>query len=251
MSLSPTSSCQSPDDFVPDSDSTLGHNQALSIDRCLVPRSTTPLLPLPPSQTWHYGGHAYVGYGRRIPEFHALLRRGATPLMCETFQLEFDEQKGISAWADDGILEAFSGDQMVQGDRWRIRLGRRIQLDPDDLDGAEFLEDLLEDALFYPTKFGAMPKWETIKVNPGEWVTQPVFPEDISDHGSSDSDSSWSVHSSMIYDPDEEYVDSCSDEYSPTWARRGPVVFEDRYDTIDDAAAAELSLGCHPWTVGL
>lgn len=159
--------------------------------------------------------------------------------MCETFQLEFDKEEGISAWADEAIFEAFSGDRMAQGDRWRIRLGRRIQLDPDDLDGSEFLEDLLEDVLFYPVKFGAMPRWETVKAQSGEWVTQPVFPDDISDHGSSDSDSSLSVHSSMIYSENEEYADSCSDEYSPERARGGAVVFEDRYDTSDDIGEAE------------
>ena len=63
--------------------------------------------------------------------------------MCETFHLSFSEEDGIIAWADDKIYEQFSGPAMLKGDFWKIHLGRRIDLDEDDLDGLMFIEGLL------------------------------------------------------------------------------------------------------------
>jgi len=99
--------------------------------------------------------------------------------MCETFQLSFSEQDGIIAWADGDIYEQFSGPAMLKGDFWKIALGRRIELDEDDLDGSMFIEGLLEDMLLYPPAWSTMNKyrnegWETVEESPGIWITRLI-----------------------------------------------------------------------------
>ena len=94
-----------------------------------------------------------------MDEYTQLLRRGATRLMCETFYLEFTKEDGIFAWADQNLYEEFSGPLMLPGDFWKIHLGRRIELDEDDLDGGQFLEELLEDALYFANR---LIPWETV-----------------------------------------------------------------------------------------
>jgi hypothetical protein len=104
-----------------------------------------------------------------MDEYTQLLRRGATRLMCETFHLEFTKEDGIFAWADQNLYEEFAGPLMQPGDFWKIHLGRRIELDEDDLDGAQFLEELLEDALYFASH---LIPWETVEETPGIWVTR-------------------------------------------------------------------------------
>lgn len=89
--------------------------------------------------------------------------------MCETFHLEFTKEDGIFAWADQNLYEEFAGPLMQPGDFWKIHLGRRIELDEDDLDGAQFLEELLEDALYFASH---LIPWETVEETPGIWVTR-------------------------------------------------------------------------------
>ncbi|KAG6842653.1 hypothetical protein H0H93_003954, partial [Arthromyces matolae] len=97
-------------------------------DREQGPRSTTPLSSIPRS-------------ARPLPaytqaEYDALLQRGATRLMIETFHLEFSDERGIFAWADTALYEEFGGPKMLKGDFWKIQLGRRFDLDEDDHDGS-------------------------------------------------------------------------------------------------------------------
>ena len=97
--------------------------------------------------------------------------------MCETFHLSFSEEDGIIAWADDKIYEQFSGPAMLKGDFWKIHLGRRIDLDEDDLDGSMFIGGFLEDVLFYPPKWPTVNKcrneaWETVEESLGTWITR-------------------------------------------------------------------------------
>lgn len=65
-----------------------------------------------------------------------LLARGATRLMCETFELQFTPDAGIVAWADQDLFDEFTGDGVKRGDRWKNRLGRRVELDGEDVDGS-------------------------------------------------------------------------------------------------------------------
>jgi hypothetical protein len=65
---------------------------------------------------------------------------------------------------------------MKQGHTWKIRLGRRIELEEGDLDGSTFIEDLLEDAVMFPATIEecskAQDQWETKEETPGVWVTR-------------------------------------------------------------------------------
>lgn len=120
-------------------------------------------------------------YVSREDEYEELLARGATRLMCETFELQFT-LGGIVAWADQNIFDEFTGSGMKKGDRWKICLGRRIQLDEEDLDGSQFVEDFLEDAVLFPLHFPlsnrVAERWETVEVTSGVWETRPMLDVD-------------------------------------------------------------------------
>lgn len=143
-------------------------NQTMSEDRETNPRCTAPLLDIPLS-----GLIVPVKYQERdggSEEYHQLLRRGATRIMCEQFSLSFSHERGIFAWANQDLFDEFSGEAMKEGDQWLIYLGRRIELDEEDVDGTDFIEGLLEDgALFAPDPC----KWSTVKEGPNLWVTRP------------------------------------------------------------------------------
>ncbi|KAJ7837587.1 hypothetical protein B0H14DRAFT_2791282 [Mycena olivaceomarginata] len=148
-------------------------NEAFNLDRLSGPRGDTPLRDdgqnsLPPSL-----------YLSRQVEYEELRQRGATRFMCETFNLEFDADDGITAWADGDIYDEFAGPLMQTGDFWKIMLGRRIQLGDDDPDGSLFMEALLEDALIFPLV--SEYKWETIEESPGIWATRPIESAMLSD----------------------------------------------------------------------
>jgi hypothetical protein len=110
--------------------------------------------------------------------------------MCETFSLEFKKATGIVAWADPTLYETFAGPAMQKGDFWKIHLGRRIELDEDDLDGSQFLEDLLEDAVLFPLRSDLSnrthERWETVEERPGIWVTRPMAFLDVEVNDNSD-----------------------------------------------------------------
>ncbi|KAG6861477.1 hypothetical protein C0995_016256 [Termitomyces sp. Mi166 len=134
-------------------------------DREQAPRCTTPLLTIP-RVIRPLPGYSY-------DQCNALLQRGATRLMIETFKLEFSHEKGIFAWADSMLYKEFAGPKMLNGDFWKIQLGRRFDLDEDDLDGSSFIEGILEDVVMFPgKKLGDGAQWETVEESPGIWVTQ-------------------------------------------------------------------------------
>lgn len=146
-------------EFYEESNATDSH--VVALDRSLVPRGDTPLCDaIRFKKTPH-------GYSKA--DFTHLLKRGATRLMVETFSLEFTPEDGIFAWADQELFDEFSGPAMKVGHKWRIHLGRKIMLDEDDLDGSEFVEGLLEDALLFPVDFA---RWETMQEVTGIWTTR-------------------------------------------------------------------------------
>ncbi|KAK0470248.1 uncharacterized protein EV420DRAFT_1499280 [Desarmillaria tabescens] len=151
-------------------------NCAMSLDRALVQRGTTPLndlpldLPVPDI------------YANSPTEFQSLMRRGATVAMCLRYKLRFTRKHGIVARADEDLFDLFNTPTMEETDQWQIYLGRRIQLHSNDEDGREFLIDLLEDALIYPLRSefsNCFPeRWETFvkdpSVFPVVWITRPM-----------------------------------------------------------------------------
>ena len=153
---------------------------------------------------------------------NACCSRGATPLMCETFHLEFSPETGIVAWADGDIYDTFSGPEMKPGDFWKIQLGRCIRLDEGDFDGSQFLEDLLEEVLLYPMRstFSSRTneRWETVEDTPGIWVTRPMGDpaqlkfedEDDSnepDNNYSDASALWDELQKVVSDQDQALED--------------------------------------------
>lgn len=144
-------------------------NKFIRSDRQVHPRGSTPLGFVDPSRVMPANvPHAYT---ERQKEYRALLARGATKFMCETFLLEFTPDTGIIAWADEGLFKEFSRPAMEVGDKWKIHLGRRIELSEEDADGAMFIEELLEEAVYFPS--GSNSRWITHEEEPGLWVTSP------------------------------------------------------------------------------
>jgi hypothetical protein len=153
--------------------------------------------------------------------------------------MEFKQATGIVAWADSLLYETFAGPDMQKGDFWKIHLGRRIELDEDDLDGAQFLEDFLEDALLFPLRSDLSnrthERWETVEESPGIWVTRPMAAlevevdddsDDVDDNGSDDDE----------YDGDS---DAHSDAFDKLQIRdyfhqQSNAIRADAYDTDDD-----------------
>ncbi|KAA1466669.1 hypothetical protein DENSPDRAFT_868594 [Dentipellis sp. KUC8613] len=192
-------------------------------DRQLPPRGTTPLLEV---ETFIVP----LQYrGSREDEFCALLARGASRLMCETFHLEYTPEGGIVAWADTDLFEEFSGPKMKKGHFWKICLGRRIILDEDDMDGSQFIEGLVEEAMVFPiseSRRKPWGMWETVleeNTKDTIWVTRPVsgaFPESHGDDdtsGDEDEDeddwetSSGEVDSSQADDDNDDEGDDDAD----------------------------------------
>ena len=163
-------------------------------DRHIAPRGTTPHLPVTESDN-------FVLPGYPVEEYFELRSRGATRAMIQQFDMGFSDLEGITAWADSTIFEEFSGMpcsisiskqgqnshflrlgivaaslfalegyDMLPGHKWRIHLGRCLQLEPDDLDGSIFIEDLLEEITVAPRW------WETLCTTESDetlWVTKP------------------------------------------------------------------------------
>ena len=201
-------------------------------------RGTTPLFEINPSAS------ALALHHNRAEEFRALLQRGATRLMCETFHLSFSEKDGIITWADEGIYEQFSGPAMLKGDFWKIHLGRRIELDEDDLDGSIFIEGLLEDVLLYPPHWSTMKKyrnevWETVEESPGIWITRLMSARimDDSDGESEKSDAEdFEERPSELWDTGEIYEKLLDDPPSPDI---GPIITSDEYELSEEEEEAE------------
>ncbi|KIJ25835.1 hypothetical protein M422DRAFT_38450 [Sphaerobolus stellatus SS14] len=130
----------------------------------LAPRGMTPIRTTYESDT---RPATFLGSQE---EYTALLERGATRLMIDTFHLSFENRTGIVAWADQELFDAWTTDAMGYGDCWKIMLGRRIKLSPDDLDGSEWLGNFLEEALLT----SRYELYETVKESSGIWVTRPT-----------------------------------------------------------------------------
>lgn len=162
-------------------------------------------------------------------EYVALMTRGATRKMCERYHLEFTMDQGIVAWADSEIYEVYAGPVMRKGDFWKIYLGRSIDLDFEDIDGSEFMNDLLEEVLMYPLSFTER-RWDTVEESPGIWATRPV---NLSNNVKQDSEDSGD---------DAVSVKSWTSAYArgenmKNKLNRGPVRRYEEYDTADDNAS--------------
>ncbi|KAF9031519.1 hypothetical protein BDZ89DRAFT_1158855 [Hymenopellis radicata] len=123
-------------------------NTALSHDRALRPRRTTPLNDVPAELL----ANIPEIYASSPVEYESLLQRGATRHMCERYKLRYTRKRGIVALADENFLADFSTPVVCEGDVWKIHLGRRISLHSEDHDGTEFLTALVEEALIYPMR---------------------------------------------------------------------------------------------------
>ena len=158
--------------------------------------------------------------------------------MCETFHLSFSEKEGIIAWADEDIFEQFSGPAMLEGDFWKIHLGRRIELDEDDMNGSMFIEGLLEDVLLYPHHWHSVEKyrneaWETVEESPGIWITRlmtaRIMGESDGESENSDPEDREDRPSELwdLGDIYEELLDA------PPTPNNGPVITLDEYELSD------------------
>ncbi|EJD32548.1 hypothetical protein AURDEDRAFT_178364 [Auricularia subglabra TFB-10046 SS5] len=137
----------------------------LSSDRLPTERSETPLAPgfddVVTPTTFSGGDSAY----------RTLLRRGATPEMIDEFRLEWNQTSGIVALATEELYETWAGPAIRRGDLWKIALGRRLTLEEYDIDGYDFVTELLEDCL-HPAGLTVM-YWETVQERRGVWMTRP------------------------------------------------------------------------------
>lgn len=88
--------------------------------------------------------------------------------MCEKYCLTYSKDKGIWAFADQDLLDEFSGDGM-EGCFWKIYLGRRVELDVEDHHGSEFIVGLVEDAVLFCK---GPERWETVQKG-NFWYTRP------------------------------------------------------------------------------
>jgi len=135
----------------------------LQSDRVLAQRGTTPL------RTCYEDDKIPLNYHGSHYEYREMLRRGATRLMIATFNMGYHAETGLVVWADETLYQRWTKDPMKKGDFWKIMLGRRIRLSPDDLDGSEWMDDFLDD-IFGPQ---APVSYKTFEESPGIWVTMP------------------------------------------------------------------------------
>ncbi|KIJ48497.1 hypothetical protein M422DRAFT_247845 [Sphaerobolus stellatus SS14] len=96
---------------------------------------------------------------------------------------------------------------MKDGGYWKLMLGRRIKLSPDDSDGSEWIGDFLEDA--FVTR--GVSLYETVEERAGIWVTRPT---------------EWDTE--MAENDEEKTID--------------PINYEDNYDIYIDTDSADEDL---------
>ncbi|KAF6763356.1 hypothetical protein DFP72DRAFT_875412 [Ephemerocybe angulata] len=222
-------------------DSLPADNQAFSDDRASKPRGTTPLLERP-----KFGVVTPLSYANRSEEYANLIRRGATRAMCEQFNLEFTQNGGIYAWANQDILDEFMTSIAKEGDQWKIYLGRRIELDEEDLDGTQFIEGILEDGVLFCRREGRgiQPRWVTVKDGKTTWVTRPnpdmkdpLFLGE--DAFQVDEQRQWYFGTrdanGTFHESEEQYSDSDSEEEAGPNQQLTSVHLDNEYDTEDDA----------------
>ncbi|KAL0059835.1 hypothetical protein AAF712_013372 [Marasmius tenuissimus] len=150
-------------------------------DDYLLPleRSTTPLISVNPARL--RADTVAYGYEHRLNEYESLLSRGATRPMCEMFSLSFSPETGITLdmTENDDLFDSWAGEAILAKEchSWTVSLGREIRLDPDDIDGSDYIEDFLEEALLYSTGRLEDPGslfWVTKEVSWGHWDTRAV-----------------------------------------------------------------------------
>lgn len=198
-------------------------NALLRSDRQRAPRGSTPLLDIDPSR---------IPYSDRTETHLALLARGATRLMCETFQLDYSPASGIVAWADEELFAEFSGPAMQHGDRWKIYLGRCLLLEADDNDGRAFIEELVEEAMLFPTtRSDEVERWETVLEASRVWVTRPTTGIRANSNSDINSDAYMSDE-----DPHEKYDNALSEDSDDDRERRTRALFLNEYEEseLDD-----------------
>ena len=157
-------------------------------DRQLAPRGTTPVNDVPDRLKFNIPINYRVGgLGRVSEEYLTLLSRGATRGMCIRYHLEFTNERGIVAWADEELYDAYAGPEMQDSDFWKIYLGRRIELAEEDKDGSEFINDLLEEVLLSPSNLDVPDGWETVEEQPGIWATGPFVSKNAEEGSESQS----------------------------------------------------------------
>ncbi|KAH0589665.1 hypothetical protein H2248_005392 [Termitomyces sp. 'cryptogamus'] len=166
--------------------------------------------------------------------------------MIETFNLEFNQDKGIFAWADSALYKEFAGPKMLKGHFWEIQLGRRFDLDEDDLDGSVFVEGILEDVIMFPGKGGDGAQWETAEESPGIWVTQMVKTarneegsEESEEEGDGEADGMEGDREQLeqgIEGIDEDMDEEDELKDTPVFIDDGPVLICPGYDSSDDDA---------------
>jgi hypothetical protein len=162
--------------------------------------------------------------------------------------MEFKQATGMVAWADSSLYETFAGPAMQKGDFWKIHLGRRIELDEDDLDGSQFLEDLLEDAILFPLRSDlsnrTQERWQTVEESPGIWVTRPMTSVEVE---IVDDDSDGVDNNSSDFD---EYGDNDDLWYETTaklamrdcFRQQSDAIRTNAYETDDEAEGIETYL---------
>ncbi|KAG6843902.1 hypothetical protein H0H87_011910 [Tephrocybe sp. NHM501043] len=195
---------------------------AYDSDREQAPRGYTPLPDI--------GCPSLPLLGYSLEQYTSLVQRGATRLMIETFNLQFTNEAGIFAWADSTLYAEFAGPKMREGDFWKIQLGRRFDLDDNDLDGAGFIEGILEDAILFPGKGGL--QWETVEESPGIWVTRTVETGDVDEREKNNGEDEWpwdedELEGKTLHEVEDEHL-------TQPFIDDGPVLTRPGYDTSDD-----------------
>lgn len=80
-------------------------------------------------------------------EQRELESRGATLSMIQTFHMRFDHSLGIIAWLDNCLMDEFASEAVVDGESWKVYLGREIHLHESDLDGSRYIFEIVDDSL--------------------------------------------------------------------------------------------------------
>jgi hypothetical protein len=127
---------------------------AMHPDRVLYPRGYSPV---PLHQDLAEPTPIPLMYTGRADEFRALLARGASEQMCVRYHLVLDNTTGIIALADTLLHNEYCNPTTVFNHQWYIYVGRQINRAPDDLDGEEFMHDLLEEVLFCSVQRSGCP----------------------------------------------------------------------------------------------
>lgn len=218
------------------------------------PRGTTP--PVEVDRVLLRPDTIALGFEDRLEEYEALLARGATRLMCETFTLEFSHELGILLEMDEELMAEWANEDMRRfGPRWKVCLGREIHLDPKDVDGSTYIEEHLEEALLFGKRTEGGLRWESVSSGLGFMLTRPVknsndtddgmnsetemdmeYPEEITrneyEEPSDDSECDSEI------DADDRQMQASVDE---TWQADADIIMQDTTSDISDSSSSASS----------